>query len=66
MNTTKSTRIVVMTGASSGFGANALRHVTAQPDTQVIIGARGASPEGVEGLPLDLSSPKVCAALLLL
>jgi len=66
MSASKWRRIVVMTGASSGLGAHAVRHFIAQPDTRVVIGARGASPEGVEGLPLDLSSPKVCAALLLL
>jgi NAD(P)-dependent dehydrogenase (short-subunit alcohol dehydrogenase family) len=48
--------IIVMTGASSGLGAHAVKHFVGQPDTRVIIGARGASPEGVETLPLDLSS----------
>jgi NAD(P)-dependent dehydrogenase (short-subunit alcohol dehydrogenase family) len=28
----------------------------AQPDTRVIVGARGAGPDGVEALPLDLAS----------
>jgi len=56
MSTSKSTRTVVMTGASSGLGAHAVRHFIAHPDTRVIIGTRGASPEGVEALPLDLSS----------
>jgi NAD(P)-dependent dehydrogenase (short-subunit alcohol dehydrogenase family) len=56
MASTKPKRIIVMTGATSGIGAHALMQLTHQPDTRVIIGARGASPEGVEALPLDLSS----------
>jgi NAD(P)-dependent dehydrogenase (short-subunit alcohol dehydrogenase family) len=56
MASTKPKRIIVMTGATSGIGAHALTQLTHQPDTRVIIGSRGASPEGVEALPLDLSS----------
>jgi NAD(P)-dependent dehydrogenase (short-subunit alcohol dehydrogenase family) len=51
---------IVMTGATSGIGAHALHHLTAQPGTRALIGARpssarSASP-GTEVLPLDLSS----------
>lgn len=52
-------RVVVMTGATSGFGAHTLSLLAAEPATRVIIGARGrgrAAPEGVEILPLDLAS----------
>jgi NAD(P)-dependent dehydrogenase (short-subunit alcohol dehydrogenase family) len=52
-------RVVVMTGATSGLGAHALRHIAAQPHTRVIIGARGSGrtiPPGVEVIPLDLAS----------
>jgi NAD(P)-dependent dehydrogenase (short-subunit alcohol dehydrogenase family) len=53
-------RTIVMTGATSGIGAHALQHLTAQPGTRALIGARpssarSASP-GTEVLPLDLSS----------
>ena len=44
-------RIVVMTGATSGFGAHTVQRIAAQPDTRVIIGARGSgrtAPPGVE------------------
>lgn len=49
---------VVMTGATGGLGAQALRHIAAQPGARVTIGARGgrAVPAGVEALPLDLAS----------
>src|SRR5262249_49187828 len=47
---------VVMTGATSGLGAYALRQLVAQPDIRVIVGARGTGSEGVETLPLDLAS----------
>ena len=55
----KAQRVVVMTGATSGFGSYALRYIAAQPNTRVIIGARGSgrtAPPGVEILPLDLAS----------
>ncbi len=32
------------------------RQLVVQPDTRVIVGARGTEPEGVEALPLDLAS----------
>lgn len=59
MNQSKSQHVVVMTGVTAGIGAHALRHIATQPDTRVIIGARGsgrAVPHGVEVLPLDLAS----------
>ena len=56
---TEPRRVVVMTGATAGLGARALERIAAQPDTRVIIGARGSAPavpDGVEVLPLDLAS----------
>lgn len=51
-----STRIIVMTGATSGLGVHALRVLVAEPGTRAIIGARGAAPDAVEAVPLDLAS----------
>ncbi|WKD49800.1 SDR family NAD(P)-dependent oxidoreductase [Microbulbifer spongiae] len=48
-------RVVVMTGATAGIGANALRRI-ASSNCRIIVGTRGASPEFGESLPLDLSS----------
>ncbi|MEO0881861.1 MAG: SDR family NAD(P)-dependent oxidoreductase [Pseudomonadota bacterium] len=53
---------IVLTGATSGFGAAALKHIVAESDAPLIVGAR--SPEQVTGLygkrvnalPLDLQS----------
>ena len=58
MNKTDAERIVVMTGATSGIGANAFKRIAAQSKMRLIIGARGAhsGPEGAEVLPLDLTS----------
>jgi NAD(P)-dependent dehydrogenase (short-subunit alcohol dehydrogenase family) len=58
MNKTDAKRIVVMTGATSGIGANAAARILAQPDIRLIIGARSAhgGPEGAEVIPLDLAS----------
>lgn len=53
--------MIVMTGATSGIGAEALKHFVKLPETKVYIGARGSGrivPEGTEVLPLDLSSLK--------
>jgi len=53
--------IIVMTGATSGIGAEALKHFVKLPDTKVYVGARGSgriAPEGTDILPLDLSSLK--------
>ena len=51
-------RIAVMTGATSGIGAEAAARIAAQPDVRLIVGARGGhkGPEGTETLPLDLAS----------
>ena len=52
-------RVLVMTGATSGFGAQALQRFAELPDMRVIIGARGSgrsAPASVEILPLDLAS----------
>ncbi|MBA0263970.1 SDR family NAD(P)-dependent oxidoreductase [Stenotrophomonas maltophilia] len=51
--------VVVMTGATSGFGSFTLQDLATSPDTRVIVGARGknrAVPNGVEVLPLNLAS----------
>jgi NAD(P)-dependent dehydrogenase (short-subunit alcohol dehydrogenase family) len=47
---------IVMTGGSRGIGAEALRHLTAQPGARILIGVRGDAPAGTTGLPLDLAS----------
>lgn len=54
-----SRKVIVMTGGTAGFGACALNEFAAQPDTRIILGARGHSrvvPPPVEVLPLDLAS----------
>ncbi|CAL9428904.1 SDR family NAD(P)-dependent oxidoreductase [Streptomyces sp. IPPR8] len=59
MNQHTPQRVIVMTGATAGLGAHALRTLAAQPATRVIVGARGtgrAVPQGVEVVPLDLAS----------
>lgn len=58
MDHVTSQRVVVMTGGTSGLGAHALRHLAAQPDTRVVVGARGSGtvPPGAEVVPLDLAS----------
>ena len=49
--------IIVMTGATSGLGAQALKRLLAQPNTEVIVGARGSrAVPGASVLPLDLAS----------
>ena len=53
--------IIVMTGATSGIGAEALKHFAKLPDTKEYVGARGSGrivPKGTEVHPLDLSSLK--------
>lgn len=55
----KPQRVVVMTGATAGLGAHALRDIAADPNARIIVGARGNGrtvPTGVEILPLDLAS----------
>jgi NAD(P)-dependent dehydrogenase (short-subunit alcohol dehydrogenase family) len=52
-------KVCVMTGGTGGLGAHAVQHIAAQPDTRVIIGARGSGrtvPHGVEVISLDLTS----------
>jgi NAD(P)-dependent dehydrogenase (short-subunit alcohol dehydrogenase family) len=59
MEPLKSQSLVVMTGATSGFGSFTLQDLAASPGTRVIVGARGKNrtvPEGVDVLPLDLAS----------
>jgi len=58
MNKTNAKRIVVMTGATSGIGANAAARILEQPDIRLIIGARRVhgGPEGAEVTSLDLAS----------
>jgi NAD(P)-dependent dehydrogenase (short-subunit alcohol dehydrogenase family) len=48
----------IMTGATAGLGEHAARQILAEPDSRVIIGARGprSGPDGTEALPLDLNS----------
>ncbi|GHO47191.1 SDR family NAD(P)-dependent oxidoreductase [Ktedonospora formicarum] len=50
--------IIVMTGATSGIGAEAVKQLAAEPATLVLIGARGQgrSAPGAEVFPLDLAS----------
>ncbi|WP_095647653.1 SDR family NAD(P)-dependent oxidoreductase [Pseudomonas indica] len=48
-----------MTGATSGLGTHAIRHIAAQPGIRFMTGARGSGrtvPPGVEIIPLDLAS----------
>ncbi len=58
MNQVTPQRVVVMTGATAGLGAHAVQRIAAQPNTRVIIGARGSgtAPRGAEVIPLDLAS----------
>jgi len=51
-------KVVVMTGATSGIGLNAAMRIAAQPNTRLVIGARGghSGPQGAEVIPLDLAS----------
>ena len=58
MSQASSERVVVMTGATSGIGANAAVRIVAQPKTRLIMGARGGhtGPERTEVFPLDLAS----------
>ncbi len=47
---------IVMTGGSRGIGAEALRHLLALPNARIMLGVRGAAPNGAIGLALDLAS----------
>jgi NAD(P)-dependent dehydrogenase (short-subunit alcohol dehydrogenase family) len=58
MSKTNPSHIIVMTGATSGIGAQAVKQLAASPDTLVLIGVRGKgrSVSGAEVFPLDLAS----------
>ena len=57
MDNMKHKQIIVMTGATSGIGAAALKHLVAKPDTEILVGARGQREiAGATVLPLDLAS----------
>ncbi|MRG59656.1 dehydrogenase [Agromyces sp. CFH 90414] len=45
-----------MTGGSSGFGEISARRISRTPGTRLLVGARGAVPDGLEARPLDLAS----------
>ncbi len=46
---------LVMTGGSSGLGAVTLQRVRDSGEARVLLGVRGAGPEGVDSSPLDLA-----------
>lgn len=54
------TQTIVMTGGTAGIGAQTLARLAAEPGTRILLGARNPAtatvPDGVEVLPLDLSS----------
>jgi NAD(P)-dependent dehydrogenase (short-subunit alcohol dehydrogenase family) len=64
-------RTVVMTGATSGLGAVAARHITQSSETRLVAGSRGNPVNGAEVETLDLSelastrtfAENVCARL---
>jgi NAD(P)-dependent dehydrogenase (short-subunit alcohol dehydrogenase family) len=58
MSKTNPQHIIVMTGATSGIGAQAVKQLAAAPDTLVLTGARGhgRTVPGAEVYPLDLAS----------
>ena len=57
MDTIDQEQIIVMTGATSGIGADALGRLVTQPNTQIIVGARGHRElPGATVLPLELGS----------
>ncbi|MFZ4690796.1 MAG: SDR family NAD(P)-dependent oxidoreductase, partial [Polymorphobacter sp.] len=47
--------VIVMTGATTGIGAEAAKRLLA-PGTRLIVGSRGAPVPGAEMLPLDLAN----------
>ncbi len=49
-------RTIVMTGGTSGFGAITSGRIADAPDTRLLLGARGAAPDRIESLPLDLAT----------
>ena len=58
MSETNPKHIMVMTGATSGIGAQAVKRFAASPDTLILTGARGKgrAVSGAEVFPLDLAS----------
>src|SRR5262249_14907603 len=58
MSQTHPQHIIVMTGATSGIGAQAVKQLAASPDTLVLTGVRGEGRivPGAEVFPLDLAS----------
>lgn len=51
--------VVVMTGATAGLGLHTLENLAKQPDTHILVGARGSKrivPPAVQVIPLDLAS----------
>ena len=58
MSKTHLKHIIVMTGATSGIGAQAVKQFAASPDTLVLTGVRGKARtvSGAEVFPLDLAS----------
>ncbi|WP_068427544.1 SDR family NAD(P)-dependent oxidoreductase [Piscicoccus intestinalis] len=55
----RAARVIVMTGATSGIGAQALERLAREPGNRMLLGARGtgrAVPAGVQTVPLDLAS----------
>lgn len=49
-------RTIVMTGGTSGFGELTARQLLAAEGTRLLLGARGAAPDGAVVLQLELSS----------
>lgn len=59
MNEIDQKQIIVMTGATGGIGAHALKRIAAHPNTEIIVGARGGRDlPGATVLPLELGSLK--------
>ena len=57
MDKSNQKRVLVMTGATSGLGAAALKRLAVQPNTEIIVGARGRREiAGATVLPLELGS----------
>ena len=58
MSKSDAKKVLVMTGATSGIGANAFKRIAIQPNMRLIVGARGTQngPEGAEVILLDLAS----------
>lgn len=48
-------RTTVWTGGTSGFGELALTRLVRQPESRILLGARGDGPAGVETFALDLA-----------